>query len=158
MTQTTTAMSGANSKVEVSTNGTVWTDISGANTTVSVSGGEIGAGSQHTALGTEAVVTSSKKKAPVTVTVKCLYTETTSEPWNVVRGVYDSATPVLYVRWSPAGGGTGALRYNTAVGGAAAAVPLLTCTLPDLDANSEDPAMFEFSVMTPGIKQETVSS
>jgi hypothetical protein len=158
MAQTTDAMSGANYKVEVSTNGTAWTDISGANASVSVDGGDIGVGSQHTAAGAEAIVVSNKKKDPLTVTVRCLYTETASEPWKVVKAAYDGADPSLYLRFSPNGGANGDLRYTTAVGGVAAAVPIRSCGYPQLDAGSEDPAMFEFVVMTPGLKEETISA
>jgi hypothetical protein len=158
MAQTTDAMSSANYKVEVSSNGTAWTDISGAGATVSVDGGEIGVGSQHTAAGAEAVVVSSKKRAPRTVNVRCLYTETAGEPWKVVNAAYLAADPKIYVRFSPNGGADGDLRYTTSIGGVAAAVPIVTCGMPELDAGSEDPAMFEFSVMAPGLLEETIAS
>lgn len=158
MAQTTGGMSRANYKVEVSTDGTAWTDISGANATVQADGGDIGVGSQHTAASGEAVVVSNKKREPITVTASCLYTEVTSEPWQVVREVYESDNPLLYVRFSPKGGGAGDLRYTTAVNGVAAAVPLVSCGLPELDVSSEDPAMFEFSVMAPALLKETISA
>lgn len=158
MAQTTDAISGANFKVEVSTDGNTWTDLSGAGATVQVEGGDIGVGSQHTAAGSEAVVVSNRKRDPLTITARCLYTETAAEPWKVVKAAYDGADPSLYMRFSPNGGGAGDLRYTTAVGGTAAAVPIKSCSFPQLDAGSEDPAMFEFSVMTPGLKEETVSA
>lgn len=157
MAQTTGAISGANYKVEVSDNGTTWTDISGANASVQIDGGDIGVGSQHTALGSEAIVVSNKKRDPLTITVKAIYTETADEPWTVVREAYEGDNPSIYLRFSPNGGGAGDLQYTTAVGGVAAAVPIKSCGYPQLDAGSEDPAMFEFSVMTPGLLEATVS-
>ena len=158
MPQTTDAMSSANYKVEVSDDGSTWTDISGANASVQIDGGDIGVGSQHTAAGAEAIVVSNKKRDPLTITVKAIYTETADEPWKVVRDLYESADPALYLRFSPNGGGTGDMRYTTAVGGTAAAVPIKSCGYPQLDAGSEDPAMFEFSVMTPGLKSEAIAA
>ena len=158
MSQTTDAISSANFKVEVSDDGSTWTDISGANATVSIDGGDIGVGSQHTAAGAEAIVVSNKKRDPLTISVKAIYTETADEPWKLVRDIYESDSPSLYLRFSPAGGATGDLRYTTAVGGTAAAVPIKSCGYPQLDAGSEDLAMFEFAVMTPGLKSEAISA
>lgn len=158
MSQTTDAISSANFKVEVSSDGSSWTDISGAGATVTVDGGDIGVGSQHTASGSEAVVVSNRKRDPRTITVRALYTETAGEPWKVVYAAYVGADPSIYLRYSPNGGGAGDLQYTTAVGGAAAAVPIKSCSMPQLDAGSEDPAMFEFSVITPGLLEATVSA
>lgn len=158
MAQTTGAISQAGFQVEVSTDGNSWTDISGQGATVGLSGGDAKVGSQHTAEGDQAVVVAANKVDPITVTVKALYTETASEAWKIVDARFQGADKSLYVRWSPAGGGVGDLRYSAAVGGAAAAVPLVSCLPPELDAGGEDPAMFEFSVMAPGLISAAVSS
>ena len=156
MAQTTGAISVAGYKVEVSTDGASWTDISGQAATVSPDGGDIKVGSQHTAEGSQAVVVTSNKQEPITLNVKALYTEVTGEAWKVVDAIYRGDDKRLYLRYSPAGGNAGDLRFVTAVNGAAAAVPLVSCLPPDVDAGGEDPAMFEFSVMTPGLLSESV--
>lgn len=156
MAQTTGAISQAGYKVEVSTNGTSWTDVSGSAATVSPDGGDIKVGSQHTAEGGQAVVVTTNKAEPITLTVKALYTEEAGEAWAVVDAVYRGDDKRLYLRYSPAGGNEGDLRFVTAINGAAAAVPLVSCLPPDVDAAGEDPAMFEFSVITPGLLSEEV--
>lgn len=158
MSQTTTALSRANYKVEVSTNGSSWTNISGAAATVTVSGGEQLVGEQNTADGSAPVVTNANKVSSRDVEVNCLYTETTGEPWKVVTAQYDGASKVIYLRYSPAGGDTGDIRFATASdAGTAFAAPIVNCLPPDLDAGSGDPAMFSFTVKTPKLLQETVS-
>lgn len=156
MAQTTSGISQAGYKVEVSTDGASWTDVSGAAATVGLDGGDIKVGSQHTAEGSQAVVVTTNKAEPITVTIKALYTETVGEAWKVVKAAYDAASKVIYLRYSPAGGNPGDTRFAAAVGGVAAAVPLVSCLPPDVDAGGEDPAMFEFSVMTPGLLEEVV--
>jgi hypothetical protein len=156
MAQTTGAIAQAGFKVEVSTDGSSWTDVSGTAATVAADGGEIKVGNQHTAEGDQAVVVSSNKAEPITLTAKALYTEAVGEAWAVVDAVYRAADKRIYMRYSPAGGNEGDLRFVTAVGGVAAAVPLVSCLPPEMDAGGEDPAMFEFSVMTPGLLSEAV--
>ncbi len=157
MAQTTGAIARSGYLVEISANGSTWTDVSGTNTTVETSGGEIGVAESFTAEGDEAIVKTTGKNAPREVTFKSLYTEGSGEEFNTIWGYYIGATKLVYVRWSPAGGAVGTKRYVTAVAGAAAAVPITKCTPPDLDANSEDLAMFEWGVKTPGLLQETIS-
>lgn len=156
MAQTTNAISQAGFKVEVSSDGSSWTDVSGASGTVQLSGGDVKVGSQHTADGSQAIVVTSNKTEPIEVTIKTLYTETAGEAWKVVKAAYDAANKVIYLRWSPKGGGAGSARFTTAAGGVAAAAPLTSCLPPDLDAAGEDPAMFEFSVMAAGLLEDTV--
>lgn len=158
MTQTTGAISQAGFKIEVSTDGTSWSDISGQAATVTVEGGDYGVGEQMTAEGAEAVVVPSGKRAPVTVTCNALYTETAQEAWALVRARYEGDDPTIWLRWSPKGGAVGESRLTCAVGGAAAAVPIVSCNLPEMDAGSEDPALFEFSVRAPGLLRATIST
>lgn len=157
MAQVTGAIAKSVYKAEVSLDGSTWTDVSGAAATVSISGGDVLVGQQHTADGSEAIVTTSNKVDPRDVTIRAVYTETDSEPWDVVWTRYQGADKTIYVRWSPAGGASGDKRYACAVGGSAAAVPITACMMPDHDSGSGDPALFEFTVRTPGILEETVA-
>lgn len=158
MAQTTTGMAVSGFKVEVSTDGNSWTNVSGQAAAVTVEGGDNKVGSQHTADGAEAIVVSGNKTEPRTVTVRSVYTETTGEAFAVVWAAYTAASKVIYLRWSPSGGGAGDFQFTCAVGGSAAAVPFVSCTLPELDAGGEDVALFEFSVMTPGLLKSAVST
>lgn len=157
MAQTTSGMPVSGYKVEVSTDGTAWVDISGQAATVNVDGGDVGVATQHTAEGAEAIVMSSQKAAPRTVTVRSVYTEAAGEAFATVWAAYAGADKRIYLRWSPAGGANGDFQYTCAVGGVAASVPIATCTLPELDAGGEDVALFEFSVMAPGFLKGAVS-
>ena len=158
MAQTTAGIPVSGFKVEVSTNGSVWTDISGSAATVTVEGGDNKVGTQFTADGEEAIVVGANKVEPRTVTVRSIYTETSGEAFDKVWTQYDGAEKSIYLRWSPRGGSAGDFQYSCAVGGAAAAVPIVSCTLPEQDAGAEDVALFEFSVMTPGLLKSTVST
>lgn len=158
MAQTTAAISQSGFKVEVSTDGSSWTDVSGSVATVTVDGGDVAVAVQHTAEGDEALVVSGGKQEPRTITCKAVYTENATEAFVKVWTQYISTDKRIYMRWSPAGGQTGEFRYAAAVGGVAAKVPVVSCSLPELDAGGEDVALFEFSVMAPGILKETVGT
>ena len=158
MAQTTAGIPVSGFKVEVSTNGSAWTNISGAAATVTIEGGDNKVGTQHTAEGAEAIVVSGNKIDPRTITVRSVYTEESGEAFAVVWAQYVATDKVIYLRWCPKGGGAGDFQYTCAVGGAAAAVPIVSCTLPEQDAGAEDVALFEFSVMTPGLLKSAVST
>lgn len=157
MAQTTAADNKAGFKIEVSTDASAWTDISGAAATVEVDGGEQHTGEQNTADGSAPVVTGSNKTAAITVTCSCLYTETAGQAWRVVKDRYDGAAKTIAVRYSPRGGAQTERRYVTANdAGTAIVVPIVNCIVPDGDAGSGDPLMFEFSVITPKLLEEAV--
>lgn len=152
MAQTTAAVDRASFKVETSTNGSSWTDISGQAATVSVSGGDQLIGSQNTADGNAPVVVGSTKTQAFTVTVSTVYTETASEAFELVEARFFASTKTIYVRWSPRGGANGEKQFTcTNNAGTAFACPIQSVSLPDLDAGSGDPAMFSFAVQTPYI-------
>lgn len=158
MAQTTGAKSRSLFKVEVSTNGTAWTDISGAAASVTPSGGEQHVGEQNTADGSAPVVTGSNKVASRTLEVNCLYTEVAGEAWKVVVNKYNSDDKHIFLRYSPMGGNPGDQRFvcarddNTAI-----AAPIVNCLPPEGDASTGDPLMFSFTVQAPKLFEETVS-
>lgn len=157
MAQTTGAKSKAGFKVEVSTNGTDWDDISGSASTVEPDGGEQMVGEQHTAQGAAPVIVWANKTAAIGLTVSCLYTEVAGEAWRKVWDRYIGTNKAIYLRYSPRGGATGDKRFVCAdESGAACLVPIETCLPPDTDADSGDPLMFEFSVLAPKLLEEAV--
>ena len=158
MTQVTGAIAQSVYAVEVSANASSWTSVAGAAAAISFGGGDIPVGEQFTADGEEAIVTTSNKNGPRDITVRCVYSEGASDAWKTVWDLYTGATKKMAVRWSPAGGTASTKRYSTAVAGAAAAVPIVSCSMPEQDSSSGDPLLFEFTVRTPGIYEETVSA
>jgi hypothetical protein len=157
MAQTTAAISRAGFEVEVSTDGASWTDISGQAASVTVSGGDQVVGEQLTADGGTPVVTGTNKIAARTVTVRAVYTETNGEAWETVKTRYDGTAKTIYLRWAPKSGIGTVVGNNvftcTNTAGTTIAVPIVTCQIPELDAASGDPALFEFSVLTPNITE-----
>lgn len=158
MAQTTGAIAQGKFLVEVSTDGSSWTDISGSSAQVTPSGGDQLTGSQHVAAGSAAVVVGANKTEPAEAEVKILYTETTGEAFRVVKARYDGATKTIYFRYTPSGTGTGNKRYLAADNANSAfACPIVNCMPPDLDAGSGDPAMASFHIIFPKWYEETLS-
>lgn len=157
MAQTTAADTRAAFKIEVSINATDFTDISGQANSVNVDGGDQMVGEQHTADGAAPVVTGSNKTEAKTVTVSCLYTETAGQAWRIVKDRYDGATKTIAVRYSPRGGAQTERRFVTANdAGTVVLVPIINCQVPEGDASTGDPLLFEFSVRTPKLLEEAV--
>jgi len=157
MAQTTGAEARAGFKIEVSVDATNWTDISGQSNSVKVDGGDQIIGEQNTAEGQAPVVTGSNKVESSVVTCSCLYTETSGEAWRKVRDRYIGTDKTIAVRYSPKGGAQAERRYVTANdANTAILVPIINCPLPEGDASSGDPLLFEFSVRTPRLYEEAV--
>jgi hypothetical protein len=157
MAQTTTADNKAGFKVEVSTDASSFTDISGQGATVKVSGGDQLTGEQNTADGSAPVVTNANKVGSKTVEVSCLYDETAAHAWRLVKDRYDGAAKTICVRYSPRGGASAERRYVTANdAGTAIIVPIINCNEPEVDAGDGGPLMFTFSVITPKLLEEAV--
>lgn len=152
MAQTTGAMSAVANKVEISANGSSWTDISGFGTSVESSELERQSGESYTFDGDTAIVTYGKL-GPIDVTVNGLFTEGTGDPFEVVRGYAQAAGgSTVYVRWSPAGGTAGKFQFATS------ASKVTTFKFPDVDASSGDPVPFTFTVRAASITKSVVSS
>lgn len=157
MAQTTSAFASANFKAEVSLDGSSWTDISGVANDVEVNGGDQQTGKQFTASGKYPVVVYSGKNDMTQVKFSGLYTETAGEGWAIVYARFIGAVPTIFFRYSPQGGATATKRYVTAnAADTAAAAVIKTCLPPKVDSGSGDPAMFEFTLETPQMKQEAV--
>jgi hypothetical protein len=157
MAQTTVSIPRSNFKVEVSLNGSSWTDISGHATGVNVSGGEQMTGEQMTAENQYPIVVATNKVSASTIEVSILYTESSSEAFQIVWGRYEGSAKTIYLRWSPKGGATADERYVCANNaGTAVLCPIVACLPPQVDAGSGDPAMAMFRVIAPRVLQEVV--
>ncbi len=159
MAQTTGALPQGKCQVEVSVDGTVWTDISGSTATATPGAGEQMTGEQHTFDGQFPIVTASGKMAATTMEFNIVYTETAVDGYVVVYDRFkDGATGTIYVRYSPAGGQSTEFRYFASddAGSAPTAVPITACLPPPADAGVGDAIMASFAVLAPQFKQETI--
>lgn len=157
MAQTTTALPKSNFKIEVSTNGSSWTDISGSANQVNTSGGDQMYGEQQTAEGNVPVVVPTHKTGAITITCNILYTETSGEAFQTVWARYEGTAKTIYLRYSPKGGASGDERYTaTDNAGNAFACPIVNCLPPSTDANSGDPMTASFTVVAPKVTQAAV--
>lgn len=159
MAQTTVAFAQSGYKVEISTDGTTWKDISGVGANVEVAGGEQQIGEQMTATGEYSLVTPGNKIAPYEITIRSVYTEDANEAFTVAYTAFEGADKQIYARWSPAGGAAGKFQFSTSTTGAAAAkVPMVSCTPPNQDANSGAPALFALVLKSPALFKATISA
>lgn len=162
MPQTTGAIPRSNFQAQVSTDGNTWTDISGQAVTVQRSDGDQMIGEQNTADGSSPVVTGSNKKAAETITVSAVYTEGPTEAYETVSARYRGATKTIFFRWAPKGGIATVAGNNVFTcandAGTPIAVPIINCSIPDLDAGSGDPAMIEFSLRTPNVLEAVTTT
>ena len=148
MAQTSNALSWANCKIELGTNGIAWTDVSGFANSVSVDGGERGIGEFFTADGDTPILTSGKRSS-LEVTVKAVYTEGGSDPYALAIAAYEANSP-LYVRWSPKGGVSTNFQFTTALG------HVLKPVYPQGAADSPDAIAIEVAVKTASIAKSVV--
>lgn len=149
MTQTTDALSFRNGKLELSTNGSTWTNISGFSNAVTISGGERAIGALFTHDGDTPILTAGKR-GQLEITVKAAYTEGGSDPTETVRAAYEAAS-ALYVRWSPGGGGTGDFQYASAVG------IVKNPTYPQGSVDNGDPITVDFVLVVASVTKSVVA-
>jgi len=147
--QTTGGFSFKEVEVGISTNGSSWTDISGFAAGVSAGGGDRQTGEVYTFDGDTAIITSGKRE-PLEVTVKAVYTEGGSDPFEVIRAAYEAGSS-LYVRWSPKGGDASEFMFTSAVG------VVTNAPYPVGESGSGDPTMFEFTVKVASITKSVIA-
>lgn len=148
MAQTTGGISFKANKIEQSTDGSNWTDISGFSNTVEVDGGERAVEEFFTFDGDTPII-SSGKRSMLEVKVKIVYTEGASDPQEVYRAAYEAGT-AMYYRWSPKGGSGGQFRYTTSAG-----VPI-TPPYPGGDAGSAETVAIEQSINCASITKAAI--
>lgn len=152
MAQTTAQLSAVDAKVEVSTNGSTWVDISGSANKVDAGTQERSVGQAFTFDGDGALLTYGKRQ-PIEVAVTCIYTETAStEAFEVVRALFETENgAAIYLRWQPVGTGTGKAIYSTG------SAKLKSFQYPPIEAESADPVLFEFVVVASTITRSISS-
>lgn len=158
MAATTDAFAQGNFAVAVSDDGTTWTDICGEATNVNPGDPEHNVGEQHVACAEFPILTPSNKVAAREIQVDVVYTETGTEAFEIVYAMWLATDKQIYLRWSPKGGSTGDNQFTTSADGSTAGPGILTsCTLPEQDASSEDPAVFSFTVKAAAVIKAAVA-
>lgn len=128
----------------------VWTDISGKAASVSVDGGEFDVG-EIKVFGEDYPQVDVGKPSRITVTVKALYTENASEPYEIIKTAYETfCDHGICVRWIPLGDTAGNKQFTTVSG------VLLSPVYPAGDASTPDPTTIEFAVTCPKIEESVV--
>ncbi len=144
MAQTTLATSSRNAVVEISTDGSTWTDISGYAQSVSPGDGTRLTGTAHTFDGNGPIIVAGKLDAQES-TVGIVYTEDTNGAYDRAKNAFDSTNSTLYLRVAPDGNTTGNFRF-TSTKGVITQMP----AFHELDASSGDVQMVEFTVQHGG--------
>lgn len=149
--QTANAISQSDCKIEISANGTAWTDISGE--TASVDPGEQTrqSGVIFTHAGDTAIVTGGKRE-PIDITIKFVYTEQNTEAAEVLRAIHEAVGGAIYVRYSPKNGATGAAQFTSDKG------VLTSYTYPATDAGEGKAVMGGIKVKTPKLTRSLIAA
>jgi hypothetical protein len=154
MPQTSTALNTTNAVVEVSTNGTSWTNISGTSNMVEPTPQTVDTGSAATLEGKYKIVLSGKYN-PQEVTVTILYTETASEAYAILYGQREIGT--IYFRYTP-GGSNGEYRYKAAnSSGQTTAARIVEFPLPPVNAGEASPTMVTFKLQCDQLVREAAT-
>jgi hypothetical protein len=140
----------ADALVEISENGSTWTDISGWAASVSPGPSVRKYGLAYTHEGDTAIITTGKRE-PVDAVVNIVYTEGTGDPFEVVRQAHENNTD-LYARWSPQGGSAGDFQFSTG------AARVTEYNPPPTEAESGDPVTVNFTVTAPSFTKSVVAT
>lgn len=154
MPQTTGAINVVDAVVEVSTNGTTWTDISGSTNKVEVSPQTADSGMAATLEGNYKIVRAGKYN-PVELTVTILYTEASAtEAYGILHGQKNVAGRPLYLRYTP-GGYNGEYRWYTGdSSGNKAAARITEFPYPGANAEDAGPHMVVFKLQATQLVRE----
>ena len=148
MAQTTNSIWGGAAYVEISTNGSAWTDISGHANQVNPAPSERRQGEAWTFDG-EDPITKVGKKNSMSTDVKIIYTEQAADAFEVVRAQFEApGGGTLYVRWTPRGVAS-ASRYSTGAGFVRA------FPYPAIDAEEDGPMQLTFTVQHAAVVKDT---
>jgi hypothetical protein len=152
MAQTTGQIPLACGQLEISSDGTNWTDVSGS--VMSLSGTEQArnTGEGYTLDGDTAIVESGKR-APIELVIQCIYTESNTEVADLVRAEFEAACgDSLYVRWSPDGGSVGNDRLTSGAG------EIVNFQYPPMDATAGGPIITSYTVRVPSVTTAAIAS
>jgi hypothetical protein len=152
MSQTTDGFSTVDAQVEISTDGAVWTDISGFANSVKPGAKTRQTGVRWTHEGENAILTAGKQ-GTIDVDVSIIYTEGTADPFAVLDTQFETpgGGPV-YVRWAPKGDGAGHNQFATDAG------VLKKLDNPATDTEDAKPAAISFTIECTKITRSVIAS
>ena len=154
MAQTTNAKTFIRAAVDLSADNSAWTEIDGFGASIAVDGGERTVAEAHTFEGDTPVI-GAGKRGSLSLTVRFLYTEQSSDPFEIARAIYETEGGACYVRYSPLGdstsGGAAPFRFST---GAAVMTNFL---YPQGDAKGEELIPGEFTVKCASLAKAAVA-
>lgn len=143
MAQTTASTSARNAVIEVSSDGSSWTNISGVANSCSSGDGSRMTGTANTFDGDGTIIVAGKLEAQES-TLKIIYTED-GTGYNVLLGYFNSTNSTCYLRVAPNGSTTGNYRHTSGKG-----VITGFPQFAPLDASSGDVQAIEMTVQHSG--------
>lgn len=154
MPQTTTPLNTIDAVIEVSTNGTSWTNISGSTNKVEPPEQTADIGSVATLEGQYKIVRAGKFN-PAEISVTILYTENAAtEAFALLYTQAQLAGKPIYLRWTP-GGSNGEDRFFTCDANENKAPGRISrLQLPGADAEEPAPTLLTFTVVSTRIGKE----
>lgn len=150
MAQATGQITFRDCQIDISINGTTWTDISGYANSIGVGGGERSIGEFFTADGDTPLLGAGKRSA-LEITSKIVYTEGASDPFETIRQAYENTTP-FYIRFSPKGGDVGEFMFTSGSG------IVKNAPYPQGEVQEGEPTSIEFTVVVPSLTKSVVSA
>lgn len=128
-------------RVRISGDCSTWTDVSGSVNMVTVGEAARAAGVVWKFIDPEPVVVVGQM-AGVPVTVRCVYTEASSEVYEIAQAIFEGVGcgAVMCVEWTPGGGNVGDVAYQ--VQGV-----IKSWQYPAIDASQAGPILAEFVVV-----------
>lgn len=133
MAQVTAQTAGANFYAAVSSDGSSWTDISGAATMVQPDSSKRNNGEGYTGEGDIAVLAYGKKP-PQSWKLTTIYTKTAGQAYKLLHAAYANNTR-LDLRYCPEGNTTGNDRYTTTAG------RIVELSFPKAEASESNPVV-----------------
>ena len=151
MAQTTGGFSATDAKVEISTNGTVWTDISGWANSIKPGPLTRNSGARWTHEGDGAILTAGKL-GTIDIDVQIVYSEGTGDRLaTLLTQIQTVGGASVYVRWSPKGGSTGEWQFTSSAG------ILKKLDLPAPDTEDAKPCAVSFTVEVATITKAAIT-
>lgn len=142
MAQTTGAVTGAATAVNIKIAAGSYTDYSGQAQSIDAVTATRASSTAYTFDGDNAIILLGKEE-PVEVTVNFLYTEIALELWEVAEAAFQAGS-LVQVKWEPKG--SSGKQIETTAGGY-----ITSITYPAVAAEGAGPVLASLTVMAPGI-------
>ena len=128
----------------------VWADIDSWATEVTVSGEDVPTTQVYPFEGSAIVFAGNR--SPVTVSVTCVYTEGSTDPFQIIRDRFEAVDGAPFeVRFTPAGSASGNFRFTTAGG------KLTACPPPQGAGDASSVTTFTFVVTADSLTRGAIT-